>query len=211
LDTIVAPNGKCISASAFYILTFGLKTEETKRLESIVATENYIIQSTDDIRDLIAIEAIAAIVNATSINIEDQKAIFEYYMELKRYNTQTVFWLGYPKPPHNLRSTFYCYESFPEIEEVLKYRLLSARRKEKKTKVFSKNISDCLLILSMIRSTPGIRTRTLSEKTELSERTVQRHVAALQAAGEWIEYDTVKRGWQLQYGVSILFGDLLEE
>ena len=45
----------------------------------------------------------------------------------------------------------------------------------------------------------------------LPMRTVQRHIATLQAAGEWIEYDTKKRGWQLQYGVSILFGDHLKD
>ena len=41
-------------------------------------------------------------------------------------------------------------------------------------------------------------------------RTVQRYIAALQATGEWIEYDRTLKGWGLQKGVSILFGDHLD-
>ena len=91
----------------------------------------------------------------------------------------------------------------------MKYRLLNAHRKKKEVKNFSKQISDSLVILSSIRSHPDIRTQELSEKLELPIRTIQRHIAALQAAGEWIEYDTKKHGWQLQSGISILFGDHL--
>lgn len=42
-------------------------------------------------------------------------------------------------------------------------------------------------------------------------RIIQRNISTLQAAGEWIEYDTKKRGWYLQNGVSILFSDHLRE
>ena len=35
--------------------------------------------------------------------------------------------------------------------------------------------------------------------------------STLQAAGEWIEYDTKARGWYLQNGISIFFGDDLKK
>ena len=66
------------------------------------------------------------------------------------------------------------------------------------------------MILSLIRSHPGIKTQELVDKLEMPTRTIQRYISALQAAGEWIEYDTHTRGWQLQYGISILFGDHLK-
>ena len=66
------------------------------------------------------------------------------------------------------------------------------------------------MILSLIRSHPGIKTQELVDKLEMPTRTIQRYISALQAAGEWIEYDTYKRGWQIQYGISILFGDHLK-
>lgn len=51
----------------------------------------------------------------------------------------------------------------------------------------------------------------LSELTELPLRSVQRYIAALQAMGEWIEYDRALRGWKLFHGVSILYGDVWED
>ncbi len=51
----------------------------------------------------------------------------------------------------------------------------------------------------------------LSELTELPLRSVQRYIAALQATGEWIEYDRALRGWKLFHGVSILDGDVWED
>lgn len=76
---------------------------------------------------------------------------------------------------------------------------------------FSKKIANCLIILSSIRSKPGIKTQELSEKLEISTRTVQRYISTLQVAGEWIEYDPVKKGWTLSHGISILFGDHLKD
>ena len=65
-------------------------------------------------------------------------------------------------------------------------------------------------ILALIRNHPGITTQKISEIIGLQPRTVQRYIAALQATGEWIEYDRTLKGWGLQKGVSILFGDHLD-
>ena len=51
----------------------------------------------------------------------------------------------------------------------------------------------------------------LTELTELPLRNVQRYISALQATGEWIEYDRSLRGWKLFHGFSILYGDVWEE
>ena len=61
---------------------------------------------------------------------------------------------------------------------------------------------------SCVFSRPGISTKELAESVSVPARTVQRTIAALQAAGEWIEYDRSLRGWKLFEGVSILFGDV---
>ena len=123
---------------------------------------------------------------------------------------ETVFWIGYTKPLPKLRSKFKCYERFEELAIKLKYLLLTAHTKQKKAKDFSKKLADSLLILSLIRNHPGIKTQELAERTEMSVRSVQRYIATLQATGEWIDYDTTKRGWKLFDNVSILFGDHLK-
>jgi len=56
-----------------------------------------------------------------------------------------------------------------------------------------------------IRNKPGIKTQELAERLEKSDRTVQRYIATLRAAGEWIVYDTEKKGWYLECGTSQLF------
>ena len=118
---------------------------------------------------------------------------------------ETVFWIGNSKPPKHLLGKFKCYKSFDEFAANLKYHLLSAHSKAKKAKDFSKQLMDCLLIMKLIRSHPGIRTQELVKELELSTRTVQRYISTLQAAGEWIAYDHTKKGWYLQDGVSPLF------
>ena len=60
----------------------------------------------------------------------------------------------------------------------------------------------------MIRQHPGITTQKLADELELSIRSVQRYIAALQAAGEWIEYDRTIKGWKLFHGFSALFGEV---
>lgn len=73
--------------------------------------------------------------------------------------------------------------------------------------MYSKKLSNGISIISHIRKSPGISTEKLAELLEVSVRTVQRYIAALQAAGEWIEYDRKRKRWILHDGMSVLFGD----
>ena len=77
----------------------------------------------------------------------------------------------------------------------------------KKYKNFSIIVANTLFVLSAIKKTPGISTRELAEKLEVSERSVQRYIETLRIAGEWIEYDTALKGWKLSVGKSVLWDD----
>lgn len=145
------------------------------------------------------------IIVAAALAVESREMVFDYYAEVGDYTDETVFWIGFPKPPHHLRAKFKCYDNFEDFAANLKYHLLSAHRKSKKVKDFSKQLMDCLLIMKLIRARPGIRTQELTDELGLSMRTVQRYISTLQAAGEWIAYDHTKKGWYLQDGVSPLF------
>lgn len=210
MKEILTPNGEYISAPDYRITTFGLTDEQNAMVKSAFPTNGYVLLDTDAPTDLIAIYATSQIINAAALDNNGLELIFEYYAEVIDNMGETIFWLGSPKPPQTLRKKFRCYESFDEMAVNLKYHLLTAHSKAKKTSNFSRKLADSLLILSLIRLNPGIRTQELADKTELSVRTVQRYIATLQATGEWIEYNTIKKGWQLQNGVSILFGDHLK-
>ena len=54
---------------------------------------------------------------------------------------------------------------------------------------------------------PDKKSVLLSEELEISQRSVQRYIATLKAAGEWIEYDKILKGWKLTDRKSVLWGD----
>jgi HTH domain len=210
MKEILAPNGEYISTPNHRVTTFGLTYEQNAMVKSAFPTNGYVLLDTDAPTDLIAIYATSKIINAAALDNNGLKLIFEYYAEVIDNMGETIFWLGSPKPPQTLRKKFRCYESFDEMAVNFKYHLLTAHSRAKKASDFSRRLADSLLILSLVRLHPGIRTQELADITELSMRTVQRYIATLQATGEWIEYNTTKKGWQLQNGVSILFGDHLK-
>ena len=84
---------------------------------------------------------------------------------------------------------------------------MDAQRKQKKHQNFSVVVANTLFVLSAIRKTPGISTKKLAEKLEVSERSVQRYIETLRIAGEWIEYDAASKGWKLSVGKSVLWDD----
>ena len=190
------------------ILTFGLTEAQNAWVEENLPTRDYEVFDTDAPTDVIAIGCEAMIVNASAMEQDDADMIFGYYQEVNGCTDETILWLGEPKPPKELRKFFKCYDSFDAIKDKLKYLLLTAHSKSKKAHEYSEKLVNGLKILALIRKHPGISTQKLSELTELPLRSVQRYIAALQATGEWIEYDRTLRGWKLFHGISILYGDV---
>ena len=211
MNTILAPNGEYITKPDGRITTFGLTDEQNQVVKNNLPTKGYEVMDTDVATDLIAIYAAALIINASALRDDDREMIYEYYREVDACASETVFWLGYPKPEGKLRARFKCYQNFDELASNLKYFLLTAHSKSKKAADYSKKLADGLRILSLIRKRPGIKTQEIADVTEIQPRTVQRYIASLQAAGEWIEYDRTLKGWALQHGVSVLFGDCWED
>ena len=53
----------------------------------------------------------------------------------------------------------------------------------------------------------GKRDHNSGEADVVGTSSVQRYIETLRVAGEWIEYDISHKGWTLQEGKSILWGD----
>ncbi len=193
------------------ISTFGLTKEQNEFVRQSIPVRDYEVMDTDCPTDLIAISAAAIIVNATALLSDDYEMLVEYYTEVNGCTSETILWLGEPKPPVSIRKLMKLYESFEAVENNLKYVLLSAHKKSKNAADYSRRIADGIQILNLIRKNPGITTQQIVDKMELHPRTVQRYIAALQAAGEWIEYDRALKGWALQQGMSMFYEDYLDE
>jgi len=190
------------------IISYCMTAEQNKIIESFFPANGYELIDTDAPTDIIAIGATALIINASALDSDSVGMLFDFYTEVGVSCDETVFWIGNPTPPISLRKVIHYYSSFDELAPSLKYQLLTAHSRVKKAADFSRRLTYGIKILSLIRSRPGIRTQELAQELELESRTVQRYIAALQATGEWIQYNAAKRGWELFDGVSILFGDI---
>lgn len=205
MKTFMAPNGEYITVPDGRVITFGLNQVQNLSVKNAFPVKGYELMETDVLTDLIAISASALIINGDVLDEAGSAMLFDYYTEIGGCMSETVFWIGVQKPPVHLCVGFKYYEDFESFQKNLKYHLLAAHSKSKKARDFSKQLMDCLLIMKLIRLQPGIRTQVLAEELDVSARTVQRYISTLQAAGEWIAYDTVRKGWYLQDGVSPLF------
>lgn len=190
------------------IITYGLTDKENSSILKNIPASDYKVMNTECTADIIAFSASAVLINAAKLSNNDYNMIIDYYTEINGCTYETVILIGTPVPQGALKKQFKCYESFDMIEDNLKYILLSAHSKSQKAASFSKKLADGIKILSLIRNRPGITTRELAETMELSQRTIQRYITSLQAANEWIEYNRAKKGWELQDGKSVLFGDI---
>lgn len=209
MQTFLAPDGSLIVIPKGRVMACGLSDAELRVVRSCLPSEDYQIYRTDIPQDIVAIDRETLLIRPETISQEMLDLFLEYYTEINDCGKDTVVWIGAKQPPSHLRKRFAIYPDFEVLAEQLPRILRTSHQRQKKTRAFSKNLADCLMILSLIRSNPGIKTKTLSEKLELPIRTVQRYITTLQATGEWIEYDMKNRGWHLQSGISILFGDHL--
>ena len=195
----------------YRINTSGLTEEQNAHVKANLPSHDCELYIADDPTDLIAINCEAMIVNASAMEQDSADMIFDLYTQIDGCTDEAVLWLGEPKPPKELQKFFKCYDSFEAIADKLKYLLLAAHSKSKKAHEYSEKLVNGLKILALIRSNPGISTQKLAELTELPLRSVQRYIAALQATGEWIEYDRSLRGWKLFHGISMLYGEVWKE
>lgn len=195
----------------YRINTSGLTEKQNALVKANLPSHDCELYIADDPTDLIAINCEAMIVNASAMEQDSADMIFDLYTQIDGCTDETVIWLGEPKPPKELQKFFKCYDSFDAITDKLKYLLLTAHSKSKKAHEYSEKLVNGLKILALIRSHPGISTQKLAELTELPLRSVQRYIAALQATGEWIEYDRSLRGWKLFHGISMLYGEVWKE
>ena len=192
------------------IATFGLNEDENAYIEKNLPQKECEIMDTDVVTDIVAASEFAVIVRADAMSQADMDLLYDYYGEVAPLS-ETVIFIGDVMIPAKLRNHIAVYKDFDTLKENLKYILLSAYRKQKKSENFSATLANAILILSTIRRQPYITSAELAEKLELSQRSVQRYIETLRVAGEWIEYDTAHKGWHLQVGKSVLWGDFDEE
>ena len=205
MKKVFAPNGNYIIVPDDRVMTFGLTKMQNESVGKVLPIKECELYVTDVPEDLIAISASAVIINAEKLSKSNVDMMFDYYTEIGKSADETVYWIGVPEPPKQLQKVIRTYSCFDELSVELKYQLLTAYRKSRKAKDFSRKMADCIKIISLVKARPGIKTQEIAERLEVSTRTVQRYISTLRVAGEGIEYDNTKKGWFLPGNYSILF------
>ena len=193
------------------ILTYCLTDEQNALVEKALPSPKMRVFETHCFTDILAVGAEAILIRADALSEDETETLFGFYTETLSPSSEPVIWLGGKQPPKNLQKVLKCFRDFSEMEEKLRYILLSAQKKQKKSSEFSNSVMYALRILAAIRKKPGITTQELADDCEISKRSVQRYIETLRVSGEWIEYDPALRGWKLFHGISILIGDAFPE
>ena len=187
--------------------TFGLTDEQIAVVEKNLPVKDCEIMKTDCFSDIVATTEMAIIVIWEKLSADERDLLIGFYSEIAPFS-ETMILIGNVDIPNELKNFVSIYESFEKFSANMKYVLLGAYKKSKKNENFSSTLANIIIILSQIRNKPFVTTKELAEKLELSERTIQRYIETLRVAGEWIEYDTSRKGWRLCDGKSILWGDI---
>ena len=175
----------------YYIFTYGFTTIEENIIGKMLPDKKSVLVSTECFTDLVACNSYAILIHAASVADEDFKMLWNYYLEVGTNALEAIIVVGNTDVPKQLKKRIKVYFGFEELCQDLKYILLSAYCSHKKTVNFSATLANAIVILSKIRCCPGITTVQLSEELDISQRSVQRYIAILTAAGEWIEYDKI--------------------
>lgn len=187
------------------ILAYGLTDTEIERFGKVMLP-NYSVHTTECATDLIATVAIGIVVNISRLSPDDLAMLLDFYCAIGDFS-EAVILIGDITLPNDLTHKIRVFSSFELMEQQSKFIFMEANRKQKKNQNFSNVLANVIFVLSSIRKTPGISTKELAEKLEISTRSVQRYIETLRIAGEWIEYDPTLKGWKLSVGKSILWGD----
>jgi len=148
---------------------------------------------------------IAVIINPTTVNPDELAMVISFYEDIADNFSGKIIFTAPLELPNKLHKIAIITHNFEELEQNIKYYILSAYQKTKKSYIFSEALSHCILISRLITKRPGITTKELAAKIERSERTVLRYIEAIRLAGEYIDYDPKLKGWKLSFDESMLW------
>lgn len=152
--------------------------------------------------DLFAIDHLMIIVNVDNMPEDELRQLCAYYRQVPAFSESVV--LVGDSGKLDVSSRMVVYGGFDELEENLKYLLLAAKKQRKNAESFSRSISYALIILRMITENPGISSKEIADRLELSPRSVTRYIETLNMSGESIVYSRKQNGWSLEHNESLL-------
>jgi len=192
----VQPQQKCT------IAVYGFSDQETDIIQSLLTKSTMELFVAACVTDLFAIDHMMIIVNVSCVPDSDLQPLFAYYKQVPDFTESVILVGDCTQLAVNNRMTVYA--EFDDLQKNLKYLLLAAHRQRKNAESFSRSISYALIILKMTSENPGISSKEIADRLELSPRSVTRYIETLNMSGESIVYNRKQNGWSLEYDASLL-------
>ena len=114
--------------------TFGLSDEQISSVESNLPIKSCEIMDTDCFTDIVAISEMAIIVIWEKLSDDDRNLLIEFYSEIAPFS-ETMILIGDVNIPEELKKYVSIYDSFDAFLVNMKYVLLGAYRRSKKTRI----------------------------------------------------------------------------
>lgn len=195
-----------------YVNTWGLTDAELACVMDNAPFKKGEVVWTDNWGDIMVhCDDIAIIINPTTVNPDDLAIVISFFEDIADNFSGKVIFTAPVTLPKKLKKIAVVINSFEELKENIKYYILTAYKKTKKSYIFSEALANCILISRLITKRPGITTKELAAKIERSERTVLRYIEAIRLAGECLDYDPAIKGWKLTYSESFLWDLMVKE
>lgn len=198
----VSTVNKARSLQKSTIATFGFSVEKNKIINSHLTKSTMELFEAEYATDLLAIDHLMIIVNVSGVSNKDLQQLLSYYNEVSVFSEAVILVGDCKGLAVNNRVSVYA--EFDDLQRNLKYLLLAAHKQKKSAESFSRSISYALMILKIIAENPGISSKEISDKLEISSRSVTRYIETLNMSGESIVYNRKKNGWSLEYDESLL-------
>ena len=184
------------------VAIFGFSGEEREIINAALTNSPVELFDAEYATDLFAIDHLMLIVNVANVPFNELQQLLSYYTQVSTFSESVVLIGNCEQVGVTSRMTVY--SEFSELENNLKYLLLSSQKKRKSNDSFSRSVSYALIILSMIKDNPGISSKDIADRLEISPRSVTRYIETLNMAGESIVYNRRQNGWSLEYSKSLL-------
>lgn len=184
------------------VAVYGFSNKESEIINSSLAKSTTELFIAEYATDLFAIDHLMIIVNVSRVPDSELQQLFAYYKQVPIFS-ETVILIG-DCTQLDVNNRMTVYTEFDDLQKNLKYLLLAAHKQRKNAESFSRSISYALIILKMITENPGISSKEIADRLELSPRSVTRYIETLNMSGESIVYNRKQNGWSLEYDESLL-------
>lgn len=184
------------------IAVLGFSDEEREIIQTALTKSTMELYEAEYVTDLLVNDYLMLIVDVSKVSGEELQPLLAYYNQIAAFSESVILVGDCRELDFNNRITVY--GQFEELQNKLKYLLLAAQKQRKNADNFSRSLSYALIILKMITDNPGISSKEIADRLEISPRSVTRYIETLNMAGESIVYNRKENGWSLEYDESLL-------